>query len=246
MKQSKVLVYDLEISPNLGWVWQKYDTNVIQFEQEWELLSFSYKWLGERKTVAVGQDTVNEEALVLRLHQLFDEADIVIAHNGDRFDQKMANVKFMEYGLVPPSPYKSIDTLKVAKRYFRFTSNKLDDLGQKLGVGKKAATGGFETWMGCIRGDSKAWKKMLAYNKQDVVLLEKVYLKLRPWMDNHPALNVLEGRPGSCPKCGLGPLQSRGTRKTTKTGTYTRFQCQSCGGWSSGRTMEKALNLVTN
>ena len=77
------------------------------------MLSFSYKWLGERKTISVGRNNFSEEALVLRLRQLFDEADIVVAHNGNSFDIKMRNAKFIEFGLTPPSPYKSIDTTLV-------------------------------------------------------------------------------------------------------------------------------------
>lgn len=243
LKQPKGLVYDVETGPNLGWVWGKWEQNVIQFEQEWQLLSFSYKWLGEKKTYVVGQDSVSEEALVLRVWQLFDESDFVIAHNGDKFDQKMMNVKFMEYGLTPPSPYKSIDTLKIAKRYFRFNSNKLDDLGQKLGVGKKAETGGFETWLGCLKGDKKAWAKMLKYNKQDVILLEKIYLALRPWMTNHPNFGDMLQTDHVCPKCTSSDLERRGTTHG-RNGLRQRYMCRNCGGWSSEAKLRSDGRLV--
>lgn len=231
---SRVLVYDIETSPNLAYVWGKYQQDVIAFKQEWELLSFSWKWLGESKVYAVGRNGYDEETLVLRLHELFTQADVVIAHNGDKFDQKKCNAKFLEYSLDPPSPYKSVDTLKVAKRYFKLNSNKLDDIGSILGVGRKVQTGGFSLWLGCMENDPKAWVKMLRYNKQDVVLLEKIYLKLRPWMDNHPALNVIDDRPQSCPKCGHSKLEARGWA-VTKVAKRRRFQCQSCGGWSQSR-----------
>lgn len=243
--QPRILIYDIESTPNLAYVWGKYDQNVIKFEREWSLLSFAYKWLGDSKTHAVGTNNFTEEQLVLRLHQLFSEADVVIAHNGDKFDQRKVNAKFLEYGLNPPSPYKTIDTLKVARKYFALNSNKLDDIGSILKIGNKAETGGFETWLACMRGEKRAWQKMLKYNKQDVVLLEKVYLKLRPWIDNHPGVN-LYGKPESCPKCGKGPLHARGTRKTTKTGTYQRYQCQNCGGWSHSRKSESVKNLTVN
>ena len=238
-QRAKILIFDIETQPNLSYTWGKWQQDVIRFKSEWEMLSFAYKWLGERKTIAVGRDKFSEEALVLRLRQLFDEADVVIAHNGNSFDVKMCNAKFIEFGLTPPSYYKSIDTKLVAKRYFRFNSNKLDDLGNILGLGRKIETGGFDLWLGCMQGDKKAWKKMLAYNKQDVVLLEKVYLKLRPWIDNHPGINLLEGRPEACPKCGSGPLQKRGTIKTTKVALIQRYQCQNCGGWSQARKSQK-------
>lgn len=243
---TKILIYDIETSPNLAYVWGKWQQDVIAYKQEWELLSFSYKWLGEKKTYAVGQNQFTEEHLVLRLHQLFTEADVVIAHNGNKFDQRKVNAKFLEYGLEPPMPYKAVDTLLVAKRYFALNSNKLDDLGKILGIGRKAETGGFSLWLGCMNGDEKAWAKMLRYNKQDVVLLEKVYLKLRPWIDNHPALNVIGDKPDACPKCEVsGKMQARGWANT-KVARRRRYQCTACGGWSQGRYGEKTHTQYVN
>lgn len=232
-----ILIYDIETTPNLGYVWGKWQQDVIQFKSQWELLCFSYKWLGDKQVNVLGRDVGSEKDLVLHLHEAFNLADVVIAHNGDQFDQKMMNAKFIEYGLNPPSPYKSIDTKKVAKRYFRFTSNKLDDIGDLLGVGRKLQTGGFELWLGCMQNDPKAWKKMKQYNKQDVVLLEQIYLKLRPWIDNHPSVALIDGEMHSCPKCGSDKLQSRGYRYT-KVAKQRRYQCMNCGGWCQGRYTE--------
>jgi hypothetical protein len=249
--KARVLIYDIETSPNLGYVWGMYEQNVIQYESEWHMLSFAYKWLGERTTHVVTladfkgyeKDMSNDYNLVATLWELFNEADVIIAHNGDAFDQKKSNARFAVHGFTPPSPYKQIDTLKVARKYFKFNSNKLGDLGAILGLGRKAETGGFATWLGCMRGDPKAWAKMAKYNKQDVVLLEKVYLKLRPWMDNHPAMNLLSGNMTACPKCTRGPLQKRGT-SITKTLTYQRYQCTACGGWSRSRLADSAPEKV--
>lgn len=239
--EPRVLLYDLETGPNLAYVWGKYQQDVIRFQSEWQLLSFAYKWLGEKSVKAEAQDTQTEEELVAKLHSLLDEADIVIAHNGDQFDQRMANAKFIEFEMDPPSPYRSVDTKKVARRYFRFTSNKLDDLGDKLGLGRKAQTGGFDTWLGCMEGNQTAWNKMKRYNKQDVALLEKIYLRLRPWTENHPNVAVIANEPDGCPKCGSDELQKRGTRQTN-TQTYQRYQCQGCGGWCRSRHADKTKN----
>lgn len=243
---SKILVFDIETSPNVAYVWAKYQQDVIRYLSEWEILCFAYKWLGEDETIVAGRDHYSEEVLVQRLHQLFDEADIVVAHNGNSFDIKKCNAKFIEFGLTPPSPFKSIDTKLVARRYFKFNSNKLDDLGDILGLGRKVQTGGFDLWVGCMNNDASAWRKMVEYNKQDVDLLEQVYLKLRPWMDNHPAINVLDGKEQACPKCGKGPMHKRGRRKINKTTFNQRYQCQSCGGWSQSRKSKKTTVRYTN
>jgi len=249
--KARVLIYDIETSPNLGFIWGKYEQNVISYKEEWFMLSFAYKWLGDNKTYVLGLDDFvgyeddrhNDELLVRALWRLFDEADIVIAHNGDNFDQKKANARFLSHGMTPPLPYKSVDTLKVARRYFKFNSNKLGDLGEHLNLGSKGDTGGFNTWLGCMGGDAKAWAQMKKYNKQDVVLLEEVYITLRPWMENHPPMNQISGVMSSCPKCGGNTMHARG-KYATKTQTYQRYHCQKCFGWSQSRVAEKAINKV--
>jgi hypothetical protein len=208
------------------------------------MLSFSVKWLGDKKTEVFGlpdftgysKDKMNDYKLVKKLWEYLDEADVVIAHNGDAFDLKKSNARFIYHRIDPPTPYKTIDTLKVARKYFKFNSNKLDDLAQHLGIGRKAETGGFKTWLGCIQGDLKVWATMKKYNKQDVVLLEKVYMRLRQWMTNHPNMNIINATTNHCPICGSDKMHKRGF-SITKNGGKQRFQCQSCAGWSHGRSV---------
>lgn len=248
---AKVLIYDTETSPNLAYVWGKYQQDVISYKAEWHLLCFAYKWLGERNTAVLGLDDypdyqidqTNDKRLTEALHELFDEADVVIAHNGDSFDQKKVHARFIYHNMTPPSPYKQIDTKKVAKRYFNFNSNKLDDLGQHLGLGRKVSTGGFDLWKGCMSGDPKSWAKMKRYNKQDVVLLEKVYKRMLPWIQNHPSLALIDGRPESCPKCGSTRIHSGGSRSYTKVASVQRFRCHDCGGWLQARKAENNKDI---
>lgn len=242
-RKERVLFYDIETAPILATVWGKWEQNIIWSEQDWYMLCFAYKWGTEGKVHVVSQDqfkgykagSEDDSEVVKALHALFEEADIVIAHNGNSFDQKKSQARMLINGLAPPAPYKQIDTKLVARRYFNFTSNKLDDLGTYLGLGNKVQTGGYQLWKSCMAGDKKAWKKMKTYNKQDVVLLEQIYLKLRPWITNHPNMARLTDRPDACPKCTVeGQMQSRGTR-VSNVGKYRRYQCQACGGWCARR-----------
>ncbi len=251
---SKVLVYDIETSPIISYNWGIWEQNAIEVIEDWQILTVAYKWLGDKKVSVIGQDDFieyvpgenNDRILVEFLRDLFDEADVVIAHNGDAFDQKKSQARMLAHQLTPPSPYQQIDTYKIAKKYACFSFNKLDYLGEKLGVGRKSKSGGFDTWKGCLAGDKKAWNLMKKYNKHDVELLERVYLKLRPWITSHPAMNVMDGRPQACPKCGEGPLQRRGTAKINKTTYAERYQCQACGGWSQERKNTKSEVQFTN
>ncbi len=236
----KVLFFDIETAPNLSYVWGQWEQNVLHNVKEWEILSFAYKWAGTNRIKAEGRyhQKRGERDLVEKLWHLFNDADIIIAHNGDAFDIKKCNSKFVEYSFPPPSFYKTVDTLKVARRYFKFNSNKLDDLGRTLGVGRKVLHNGFDLWLGCINEDPKSWKKLLTYNKQDVALLENVYNVLRSWMTNHPNSNVISGTTHNCPVCHSDKVQRRGTYMT-RVNKYQRYQCLDCGAWSHGELIKR-------
>ncbi len=249
---AKILFYDIETSPNIGFTWGKYDQHVPAFIQEVKMLCVSYKWSGENNTsVATIRDfpgykpgitKVNDKGLTEFLWGLFDEADVLIAHNGKNFDDKVVRTRFLDNQLAPPSPWKSIDTLQQARKLFKLNSNKLDDLGQYLGLGRKVAHEGMSLWIKCMEGDEDAWKRMVKYAKQDVVLLEKVYDELRPWMTNLPNLAQFEDDPLSkCPKCTSARLTKRGTYRTN-TATYQRLQCQDCGAWTRASKSDKQKN----
>ncbi len=248
----RVLLFDVETSPNLGWVWGKYEQNVLAYEKESHLLTFSYKWLGEKKTYGYGlpdfatykKDKEDDRELVGLLWKLFDEADIIIGHNGDAFDIKRTNARFLYHGFEPTKPHKTIDTLKVVRKYFKLNSNKLNDVCGLLGIGGKVETGGFSLWLDCMNGDMKAWKKMIKYNKQDVVLLEKLYLRIRGWIHNHPNVNLLAETPCACPKCGSPDIIKRGFGYT-KVGKFQNFQCKECGGWSREKVIRTGVTLTT-
>ncbi len=237
----KILLWDLESSPIVGTTWKTYDTSLVWIEREWHLLSFSAKWLGGKQITKALPDYEGYEtnahddtALVTELHALLEQADVLVAHNGDRFDQKKVNARFIFHGLKPPRPKASVDTCKAAKRYFAFTSNRLDALGEYLKVGRKAKTGGFELWKQCLSGDPKAWSRMRKYNAQDVRLLEAVYLKLRPWMLNHPSMVLLRDDTFGCRNCGSRQVKKNGTKLTT-SGKRQMYTCTSCGSWMTGK-----------
>lgn len=240
--KAKILFLDIETSPNIGFVWGKYEQDVIEYVQEWYLLCASWKWLGDRKIYASAQidssgykkDRTNDKNVLAKLWKVLDEADVVIVHNGAQFDIPKINARFITHGMTPPSPYKVIDTVKVARSKFKFNSNKLNDLSQSLNIGRKVETGGFQLWIDCMAGDKKAWARMVRYNKQDVSLLEEVYLKFRPWITNHPNLNLLSDTVFNCPNCHSDALQSRGFSITT-TSKKRRYQCQDCGVWCHGK-----------
>ena len=252
MAEPRILIYDIENTPGLGWVWEKYKTNVIEFDQDWQMLCFAYKWLGDKKihTVALpdfagykpGMDRMNDYGVAAELWHLYDKADIVVAHNGNHFDQAKARARMLVHGFPPPSPFREVDTLQVARKLFKFSANSLDELCRQLKIGRKEATAGFHTWKGCINGDPGEWARMLRYNKNDVRMLEELYLRMLPWMPSHPNLAVVSGRPELCPKCGSDKgMIIRNTYKTYGVTRSRNYQCKNCGGYSTARVNERTL-----
>ena len=227
----KILFFDIETAPNLAYVWGKYDQDVIAFKSEWHLLSVAYKWQGESKIHCItikGQDG-SDKKLAKKLRDLFNEADVVIAHNGDAFDIKKARARFAFHNIKPPSYFATVDTYKIAKRYFNFNSNRLNDLGIYFKLGEKVKHTGFDLWLGCLKDKKESWELLEKYNKQDVALLEKVYNKLLPWVEKHPNIALLKDRPG-CPKCGSKKVVKDGVRANSMT-LQQQWYCNACTGY---------------
>jgi uncharacterized protein YprB with RNaseH-like and TPR domain len=235
---ANILYFDIESTPNLGYTWGKWEQNVMSFTQESYMLCYAYAWNDGKVIVrslpefdGYAENKTNDKELTRTLWDLFNDADIVIAHNGKKFDIKYANGRFLEHGFEPPTRYQVIDTLTVARSQFKLNSNKLDDLGKLLKLGQKLETGGFDLWLGCMAGEEQAWKKMKKYNKQDVVLLREVYKKLRAWTKNHPNLNVIdpiEDERPQCPYCQSLKVWKLGTEAFANS-RRQRWRCSECG-----------------
>lgn len=186
----RVLFFDIETTYIIGAVWNVWEVNVAKILEDWRILCVAYKWEGE--PVRFIRTNGDDRALCEELSKLFSEADLIIAQNGDKFDIKKTNTRMIMHGLLPPAPYKTIDTLKIARKYFGFLRNDLDSLGEYFGVGKKVKHEGIDLWHGCMKGERRAWKKMERYNRRDVTLLWRVYHKMRPWIRNYPKFKTLK------------------------------------------------------
>lgn len=232
---ARVIFLDIETAPSVGWVWGKWEQNVLDFKEDGYTLSFCTKVLGEKGVLTKAlpdypnydKDKKDDRNIIAELWEILNQADIVIAHNGDKFDLPWINARFVSLGFHPPSPYQIFDTLKVARKKFEFKSNKLDDLCRDLGIGRKIPHTGFNLWKACMDGDLKAWRQMKRYNKRDILLLEELYYRFRPWANTHP--NVNKGQQ-NCIRCGSDKIKQDGFRFTAlrKKG---KMHCLDCGGW---------------
>jgi DNA polymerase elongation subunit (family B) len=209
---------------------------------EGTVLCWAAKWYKSEEILFDSIHQSKPKQMMEEMHKLLDEADAVVTYNGINFDHKHINSQFLLHKMHPPSAYKQIDLLRTMRRKFKFPSNKLDYVTRRLEIGEKEKHEGMELWQKCMAGDDKAWKTMRKYNEKDVLIMEETYTKLLPWISSHPNHNLFTDNP-SCANCGSESLQSRGSAKTI-TGTYKRFQCQSCGSWSQGtKTIHKSVQV---
>lgn len=240
------LVWDIETSPLIAYTWGMYEDSVIEVIEDYQILSVAWQWVGEKRVHVRGQDDFddyipginNDKSIVTFIRDLLDECDFEVAHNGDQFDVKKVNARMIIHGLTPPSPYKQIDTKKIAKRVGNFTSNRLKHLADQLQVNQKGDPGGFGTWKGCLAGDPKAWKQMKKYNKQDIPPLMDLYMKFRPWDTQAYPMNIALELPDGCHSCGSLNLIKQGIRRS-KTNSYQQYRCLDCGSWSRARVADK-------
>lgn len=233
----KILLIDIETAPILGFCWGLFENNIAlnQIHKDWHLLSYSAKWLNSNKIYYKDQrnkkNIEDDKELLKEIWILLDEADIVIGQNSKAFDIKKLNARFIINGFQPPSSFKQIDTLQLSRKYFGFTSNKLEYLSKTLNKKHKKSShkkfSGFELWKECLKNNIAAWKEMEHYNKLDVLSLEELYKKLAPW-DTTINFNLYHnGLINQC-NCGSKNLKKYGFAYTS-TGKFQRIKCVDCG-----------------
>ncbi len=242
MSTIKTLVIDIETRPGKGFIWGLFDQNVglSQLIEPSAIICFAAKWAGSDEIYFSSTKMHGHEGMVAAAWELLDEADEVVGFNSNSFDIKHLNAEFMMAGLPPPSPYKKIDLMRTVKSNARFMSNKLAYLSEMFKIGNKIDTGGFELWLDYMAGKKQAARLMREYNEEDVLLTERLYDKLRPWINTGVNRSVVDGG-HVCPNCSSTRLQARGYARTTAR-QYRRWQCNDCGTWSRSALAEKGAS----
>lgn len=244
----KILVFDIETAPILAYVWGLFDQNVglNQIHKDWHVMSWSAKWVGQKEVFYHDQrnaKSIEDDSEILKIiWSLLDEADIVLTQNGIRFDSKKLNARFVANGFNPPSSYRHIDTCVLAKKYFSFTSNKLEYMTHKFNKRykklKHSKFSGFELWSECLRGNLKAWDEMKKYNMYDVLALEELYLNtLRKW-DRSINYSVFSSSFEHRCSCGSTEMVEHKKKKSTNSGIFKRYTCFHCGNEMFSRVNE--------
>ncbi len=232
MATPKVLVWDIETSFMMytGFTLWPDAINHKNIIEDWHIICASWMWLDGKRVYSAKvdpEDPHNDRAVVEKLHEVINEADAVVHHNGDKFDIKKLVWRVMMHDLPPLNPVLQDDTLKMLQQVASPSSKRLDFLGKEFGMGGKHETPP-GLWMRCLAGEKKAIDEMVAYNRRDVQLLKDVYLKLRPHCKSKINMNVFKGTDCLCPQCG-SPDTMRNGKRPTLAGVMQKWQCKDCG-----------------
>lgn len=228
----KVLFLDIETRPAKVYTWEMFKTNISpnMMIEPGGILCFGAKWGGEKDMFFFSDWEDGHDEMIKAAHGLMSEADAIVTYNGDKFDLPKLTGEFALAGLPPVPPVTSIDPLKTVKR-FGLDYARLAFVGPLFNVGEKVKHEGFELWSKVLDGDDKAQKRMEVYCRQDVRLLERLYMRIRPYIKTHPHMGEVGSN--TCGACGSDKLQKRGFRRT-KAYQIQRLQCTSCGSWQDG------------
>ncbi len=242
----KIIFWDVEMSlakagffPNK--LYRSY-INLNHIIEEQKMVCICWKELGKSKvhsaSILDDGDMSSDLNVIKTFRDVVEDADILVAHNGNRFDIKLFNAKLMEHGLPPMPKLLTVDTIKESRSVAKLISHKLDYLGDFFGVGRKIHNNR-DLWRDILfnQDTDKALSQMVRYCKQDVKLLEKVYFKMLPYMKSHP--NIADFHTMNCPKCNSSDVIKHKKRISAQGILKQQYQCKCCGSYFTQRTSEK-------
>lgn len=242
-KKPKILYFDIETTPTLAAIWRpgKQHVSYDQIMKRSQVMCISWAWDDSKPRCAsfdldsfdwYEKDNDADKKLISDFEKVAREADVVVGHNGKKFDLAVLRARMIKHGVPNFTPFLVDDTYLLTKD-IGFMSHKLDDLGEFLDIGRKKPHGnGYEWWINIMRGDATTLTNMMKYNATDVVRLRDLYKKIKPYVKSSLNMSVFMGERGACRNCGAFKLQSRGFSYTT-VGKRKRFQCTGCGHWQT-------------
>jgi hypothetical protein len=232
----KILLLDIETTPANAYVWSMYGVNVgiEQLMTPSQILAVGTKWLGEKGVRYVDTwpalDKESRSAMLRPVYEQMQEADAVVTFNGDKFDLPKLRGEFMLQRWKPAAPFVSIDVRRTTSG-MGFTSGRLAHVADLVECRRKRKHDGFSLWRDYMDGSDAARREMKLYCKQDVQVLEDVYLTVRPYIRTP---FYFGDAVHSCPACQSTEVSDSGKRRRTRCFKIEQWQCDDCGAWFDG------------
>lgn len=227
----KILVYDIETSRAPAMVFQtgKCFINHTQLRDEFKIISISYKWLGQDEVYSLSWDSKHSDEKLMRdFLPIYNQADMVIGYNNDKYDNKWINTRAAKYRLEVNMLVKSFDLYKQMKKIMYLPSYSMKYVAQFFGVTQKLSHEGIVMWDKIQFGTKEEQKeflaKMIDYNIGDIITTEEIYLELRKYMGHKVHIGIALGEDKySCPNCGSKNIEEfNGSFSVTPAGTIQR------------------------
>jgi predicted PolB exonuclease-like 3'-5' exonuclease len=232
----KRLFWDIETSPNRLWSWRvgrKISLGPDVIDKERNIICICYKWQHQRKVHHLKWDFWDDKKMVEDFVPVLEEADELVAHNGDRFDMRWYNGRHLIHHLPPIPTSKTVDTLKIARKHFYLNSYRLDYLAKKL-LGHGKIETGFGLWKAiCTNNDPVSMAKMIRYCKRDVVLVQELWELEQSYEAPKTHSAVLTTGDVKlrwmCPHCASGNVKKSKNITTAKGMIQHQMKCRACG-----------------
>jgi hypothetical protein len=256
-KEPVIILWDIETLPNLQEVLKVYPRlgaypGLTLKASITSIICVGWKLLGKKQVHCINawdfkrwkKDVNDDYEVVKAISKVLSKADCVVTHNGKRFDWKFLQTRLLHHNLPPLPNIMHIDTCVEGRKVMVF-NNRLDTLGGFLANERKLENGGWDLWVDVWNKKPKALKLMEKYCKQDVRVLEKVFMRLRPLMTTLPNHNLwTDGLHRACPNCGSVRMRKNGFR-VKKNGKRQAYQCGDCGTNASEPVKHDKVRLST-
>jgi hypothetical protein len=238
----KILHYDVEVYKawlNREFVYElKQSERYIKYkniDKDKSLMCFAYAWQHEKKvklcsvldnTERFINDHYDDYELCLKLKELFEEADIVVAYNGDRFDWKFFQWRCAVNGITAPRKPIMFDPFKVVKSEFLPTARGLGDVALALGLSMKAY---MPDQNKCASGCALTIGKTGEYCKDDIPPMIDIFefLLFNGYIRKGLKINSILGNNDLCISCGMDEFVDDGYDYTPKS-RYELKKCVTC------------------
>jgi hypothetical protein len=254
--RNRILILDVERLPGITrqYWWDRADlkNRYIHYEdvvRQPRTTIVCAKWYDSPDIIEMAEwDKGGRKKFLKRVHGLMSRADIIVGHNVDNADVPwLFGDLFIEAGLDPLPPIKTVDTLKVLRRQFKSGApfKGLDAFCQIVGIPSKSDRYDREAMERAVTDKSVPDReRLVAYCSGDVIATQGLYDFLRPYIPNHPSMFVDgKDRLTVCNRCGhdTEPIPRRYVASVL---TYSMRRCTSCGGHSRISIEPERISIV--